>query len=62
GKEMLSLPAGQYNCEKIRMIRDNGKRTTTIWLAPELDFVPVKISHNEEGSVIETQLKSYTTR
>lgn len=62
GKEMLSLPAGQYNCEKIRMIRDNGERITTIWLAPELDFVPVKISHNEEGSVIETRLKSYTAR
>lgn len=62
GKEMLSLPAGRYNCEKIRMIRDNGERITTIWLAPELDFVPVQISHNEEGSVIETRLKSYTAR
>lgn len=62
GKEMLSLPAGKYNCEKIRMVRDNGERITIIWLAPELDFVPVQISHNEEGSVIETRLKSYQAR
>lgn len=62
GKETLSLPAGKYACEKIRVIRDNGKRTTTIWLAPELDFVPVQISHNDEGSVIETQLKKYIAR
>ncbi len=62
GKETLSLPAGKYECEKIRMIRNNGERTTTIWLAPELDFVPVQISHNEKGSVIETRLKSYNAR
>nr|CAA6827923.1 MAG: Unknown protein [uncultured Thiotrichaceae bacterium] len=62
GKETLSLPAGKYLCEKILMIRDNGERITTIWLAPELNYVPVQIRHNEKGSIIETKLKSYTAR
>lgn len=62
GKETLSLPAGQYSCEKIQMIRDNGDRSTTVWLAAELDYVPVQIRHNEKGDVIETRLKSYTAR
>lgn len=62
GNEVLSLPAGRYNCEKIQMSRDNGERITTIWLAPELGFVPVQIRHNEEGTIIETRLKRYTAR
>ena len=62
GRETLSLPAGQYECEKIQMVRDGGERTTTIWLAPELNYVPVQIRHNEKGDVVETRLKGYTAR
>lgn len=59
GRETLSLPAGQYSCEKIQIVRDGGERSTTIWLAAELDYVPVQIRHNEEGDIIETRLKRY---
>jgi hypothetical protein len=62
GKENLSVPAGRFICEKIQMVRDNGERTTTIWLAAELNYTPVQIRHNEEGDIIETRLKSYTAR
>ena len=57
-----TLPAGKYECDKIHMLRDNGKRATTIWLAKELNYVPVKIRHNEKGDIIEMQLKSYQAR
>ncbi len=62
GKETLSLPAGSYECEKIQMIRDNGNRTTTIWLAKELSYLPVQIRHNEKGDIIESQLTNYKVR
>lgn len=62
GRETLTLPAGSYECEKIQMIRENGSRTTTIWLATELNYLPVQIRHNEKGDIIETQLSSYKTR
>ena len=62
GKETLNLPAGTYDCEKIEMIRNNGTRTTTIWLARELNYLPVQIRHNEKGDVIETQLTNYKAR
>lgn len=62
GKETLSLPAGQYECDKIQMVREGGKRVTTIWLAKELNYAPVKIRHNEKGDIIETQLTSYQAR
>ena len=62
GKETLNLPAGTYDCEKIEMIRNNGTRTTTIWLARELNYLPVQIRHNEKGDIIETQLTNYKAR
>ncbi|MGB1011387.1 MAG: DUF3108 domain-containing protein [Thiolinea sp.] len=62
GQETLQLPAGEYECDKIHMVRDNGNRVTTIWLAKQLNYVPVKIRHNEKGDIIETQLKSYQAR
>ena len=62
GRETLSLPAGHYECEKIQMARDNGQRTTTIWLAKELNYLPVQIRHNEKGDTIETQLTGYQAR
>lgn len=61
-RETLTLPAGRYECEKIQMIRDNGQRTTTIWLAKELNYLPVQIRHNEKGDIIETQLTAYQAR
>ena len=62
GNEKLNLPAGQYDCIKIHMARDDDNRSTTIWLASELGYLPVKIRHDEKGDVIETALKSYQAR
>ncbi len=62
GQETLNLPAGKYNCEKIQVIHDGGERSTTVWLAPELNYVPAQIRHNEKGDIIETRLKHYKPR
>lgn len=62
GKETLSLPAGRYEADKIQIVRNGGERTTTIWLAKELNYVPVKIRHNENGDILETQLTNYQVR
>lgn len=62
GKEILTLPAGQYECVKISMARSDDDRSTTIWLAPELNYLPVKIRHDEKGDIIETALKGYQPR
>ncbi len=62
GRETLNLPAGRYECEKIQMVRDNGERTTTIWLAEALNYLPVQIRHSDDGDIIETQLMSHQPR
>ncbi len=33
----------------IKLERKNNNRTTRLWLAPELHYVPVKITHTKEG-------------
>jgi len=49
--EIIDLPLGRYETVKLR--RDTGKRTTTIWCAPELDYMPVRIDLKEkDGSLI----------
>ncbi|SKA67507.1 Protein of unknown function [Thiothrix eikelboomii] len=62
GKETITTPLGQYACEKVKMTRDNGERQTTLWLAPELDYVAAQIQHNEKGNITEAQLTHYQAK
>ena len=62
GTEKVSVPAGDYNAIKVQVARNRSERQTTFWLAPELNYAPVKMRHSEEGDIIETQLLSHSTR
>jgi len=46
GNEKLQLPIGDF--ETIVLHRDAGKRSTTIWCAPALNYLPVRIEHKEK--------------
>jgi len=59
GEEKIKTPAGTFNTVKIRVVRNTNKRNTTFWLAKELDYMPVKIRHNEKGDVITTVIKNF---
>lgn len=56
GKEMVETPEGRYQCEKVQHNADNGALQTTVWLAPELDFRIVRITHRDDGETIEANL------
>lgn len=62
GREKVSVPAGEFNAEKIQMARDDNERETILWLAPELNYVPVQIRHNEKGDIIDSRLTQYQTQ
>lgn len=62
GQEAISVPAGQFQCEKIQVVRDGGKRQTVLWLAPELNYALVQVRHTDDGDVIQTQLQRYQAR
>lgn len=62
GKEKVSTPFGQYDCDKVQVTRDGGERQTTLWIAAELDHLTVKMQHNEEGNVTEVILTNYQAK
>lgn len=56
-KETIETPAGKY--ETIRINRDDGKRVTTLWCAPSLDYLPVRIEHYKKG---DTKVNAYLVK
>jgi hypothetical protein len=62
GTETLSLPAGTYQCKKYDVIRDESDQHTTLWLAEELDYFPVRIRHDDGGDVLDAKLKNHQSK
>ncbi len=59
GTVTLKLKTGSYACEKVRVSRKNNKRQTTLWLAKALDYLPVRILHNDNGDKLEARMTAY---
>lgn len=49
GKERMKLGSESYDTVKIEVVRKNNKRQTFFWMAPELAYLPVRLSHFEKG-------------
>lgn len=60
GREQLSVPAGRYDTVRVRRVHSNPKRTTTFWLAPSLDYLPVRVMQNDDGTVYDFTLSRFT--
>lgn len=59
GEEHLDTALGLMETIKVRRIRDDSKRETTLWCAPELNFLPVKMVHREkDGQVVSAVIES----
>ncbi|MGH1382815.1 MAG: DUF3108 domain-containing protein [Shewanella xiamenensis] len=50
GKERMTIESGSYDTVKIEVVRDNHKRQTFFWMAPDLAYLPVRLTHFEKGS------------
>lgn len=60
GKETVTVPAGEYEAEKLAVLHEGDKRQTIIWMAPALNYAIVKIRHQEpDGDIIESRLKNH---
>lgn len=44
-EETITTPIGSF--ASVKLVRQSGKRSTVMWCAKELDYLPVKIIHNE---------------
>ncbi len=53
GRERIETPLGTFNTLKLKT---PGKRDTTIWCAPELDYLPVQLEQSEKRGSLTMQM------
>lgn len=58
GRETIQTARGSFDCIRVERIREKPGRTTTTWIAPALDFTPVRILQKEpDGETLEMLLR-----
>ena len=61
GRKTVKTRAGEYEVVGIEHQKDGSSRTTTLWCAPELDYLPVVIEQHRKGKLkFRASLSSYT--
>ncbi len=59
GEESITLPSGTVlKTVKLRQFREGKERYTLVWLAPELNYLVVRIEHHDDDETNTLQLKS----
>ncbi|WP_269914542.1 DUF3108 domain-containing protein [Acinetobacter sp. HY1485] len=59
GTEQIQTNYGTFEAIKVRMQHSRPDRNTIFWLAPKLDYLPVKIVHNDDGTSYGLTLTNY---
>jgi len=52
GHETVQTPFGRYDTIKVRQSRDPGSQIGLIWLAPQLNNLPVRIEQHNKGKLV----------
>lgn len=60
GKESIKTGQGQLETLKYQKVAADGERSTTLWCAPKLHFLPVQVEHDEKGELIQLLLETVT--
>lgn len=56
GNAKVTVPAGTFDTVRIDRIHDDNDRATSFWLAPSLDYLPVRVLQNNDGRRMEMTL------
>ena len=56
GSSKITVPAGTYDVVRIDRIHDDRDRATSFWLAPSLNYLPIKVSQTADGKEISMEL------
>lgn len=60
GPEQITVDGGTFKTIKFEVVRSSTKRQTFFWMAPDLAYLPVRLSHFSKGSKqLDIQLSSY---
>ncbi len=60
GAERIETPAGVYDTVKLERVMDDDKRSTMLWCAPTLHYLPVRIDQREKDDNYSMLLIKYT--
>lgn len=56
GNTKITVPAGTFDTVRVDRIHDDSSRSTSFWLAPSLDYLPVKVSQINDGKKMDLEL------
>lgn len=56
GNTKITVPAGTFDTVRVDRIHDDNSRSTSFWLAPSLDYLPVKVSQVNDGKKMDLEL------
>ena len=52
----ITVPAGTFDTVRVDRIHDDNSRSTSFWLAPSLNYLPVKVSQINDGKKMDLEL------
>lgn len=56
GSSKITVPAGTFDTIRVDCIHDDSSRSTSFWLAPSLNYMPVKVTQNNDGKKMDLEL------
>ena len=56
GNTKVTVPAGTFDTVRVDRVHDDNSRSTSFWLAPSLDYLPVKVSQVNDGKKMDLEL------
>jgi hypothetical protein len=60
-RRAIRTPAGRFDALALTQVREGSSRTTVLWVAPDLNYLPIKIDQYRDGEVqTSLTLTSYT--
>lgn len=59
GAERIETPSGVYDTVKLERVVDDDKRSTMLWCAPKLHYLPVRIDQREKSDNFSMLLTKY---
>lgn len=60
GTSKINTPAGTYEAVRIDRVHDDKGRATSFWLAPSLNYLPIKVTQTNDGMTMTMTLSKLT--
>ncbi len=59
GKATITTPAGRFETVRVDRLHSDPERSTSFWLAPQLDYLPVQVTQKDDNMTYNILLKAH---